>query len=75
MPTISPQLVTFLKALGMVAIIAILTYLSDASHFNGFVGPGVGAILAIVASTLETHLKQGTDTALFGTVKVSCTPS
>lgn len=61
----------------MVAIIAILTYLADATHTNALVGSGLGAIIAVIASTIETDLKQGTSTALFGTVRVkpSSTPS
>lgn len=77
MPTISPQLVSFLKSIGIVIIFAVLTYVSDTSHLSDLIGVPFAGLVAAFASWLETDLKQGTNTALFGTVcvKPSSTPS
>lgn len=74
MPTISPQLVSVIKSLGVVIIFAVLTWLSDAGHISVLVGGPIAGLVAAVASWLETDLKQGTNTALFGSVKVSSQP-
>lgn len=75
MPKLSPQLISFIKAIGILMIFTLLTFLGDASHLNGIVSPAVAGLIAAIASWLETDIKQNTGNALFGAAKVSSTPS
>lgn len=75
MPTISPQTVSVIKTLGVLIIFTVLTFFADASHLSGIVSAPVAGLIAALASWAETDMKQGTDKALFGMVRVSSLPS
>lgn len=65
-------LISFVKTVGAVALVAVLTYLSSTANLTGIVPAGIATIIAGLASAFETYLKQqsGNTTALFGAVNV-----
>lgn len=62
----------FIKAIGVVVIMGVLSYVGDAAHLNGLVSPIIASLIAALAASLESHLKDesGNTKALFGAVKV-----
>lgn len=73
---LSPAQVSFIKSIGIVLIFSTLTYVGNADNLSGVVSMPIAALIAALASWLETQLKTGTSTALFGAVRTtSYTPS
>ena len=71
---LTPAIIGFIKGLGIVALLAILSFLGDASHFTGVINnPYVISIIVALVSAFESSLKAKSDntTALFGAVKIS----
>jgi hypothetical protein len=70
MPKISIAQAGFLKGVFIVAVLAVVSYLSDATHLTGIVTPAIATIAAGLFSSLESYLKaqSGNTTALFGAV-------
>lgn len=68
----NPTIIGFIKQLGGVVLFALLTYLGDASHFNGVVSPVIAAIITALVASYESYLKAKSNntTALFGSVYV-----
>lgn len=68
MNTISPAVLGFLRALGTVALTAVLTYLGDATHLNGIVSGGIATLIAAIALGIEHNIESNSGKALFGSV-------
>lgn len=66
--TLTPAQLGALRGLAVIVLMAVLTWLGDASHLNGILSAGAASLIAILASSLEQHLASGTGTALFGAV-------
>jgi hypothetical protein len=66
----NPATLGFVRALGTVAVVAVLSYLGDAAHLNGIVSESVAAIIAALALGLEHSIEEKTGNGLFGAVKV-----
>lgn len=64
--TLSPAQIGALRALGVTIIIAILTFLGDATNLNAFVGPTAGSIVAMLALSFEHYIESNGGGALFG---------
>lgn len=72
MINLSPAQISFIKALGVVALVSVLSFLGDASHFTGVLNPILAAVIAALAASFEAKLRSnsGDTTALFGAVNV-----
>lgn len=69
----SPAWLGFLKAIGIVIITAVLSYLGNVANLNGVLSPLLATLLAALAASLESHIKDQTGLAFFGSVKVKPT--
>lgn len=67
--TLTPSQISFIKGIGIVVVVSILTYLGDAAHLNGIVSPVIATLIAALASSYEAHLREQTGAALFGAVR------
>lgn len=65
----SPSVIGFLRALGVVILTAVLSYLGDASHLNGVVSTSIAALISAIALGLEHSIEEKKGTALFGAVR------
>ncbi len=72
MITLSPGATGFIKGILGVLVIAVVSYLSDASHLSGILSVGAATIVAGLFSGVESSLKaqSGNTTALFGAIKL-----
>ena len=59
-----------LKGLLFVVVMAVLTFLGDATHLQGIFSPEVNSVISMVALAIENSLaaKSGS-TAMFGAIK------
>ena len=64
----SPAILGALRALLAAIIMAVVTWLANSANLNGVVAPAIGAIVSMVALSIEHYMASGTTTALFGTV-------
>lgn len=71
--TMSPAVAGFIKGVGLVVVVAVVSYLADAAHLTGVLNPTLATIAAGVFSAIESSLKasSGGTTALFGAVRLS----
>lgn len=67
--TLSPAIIGFLRGLGMVALLAVLTYLGNAANLTGIVTPVLATLIASAALAFENSLTAKTGNALLGAVK------
>lgn len=69
----SPQLwqgvLGVIRGAGFVAIVAVLTYLGDASHLQGILNPETASFVGVAALAIEHWLEGKTGNALFGAVR------
>ena len=65
---LSPAWAGFIKGLLIVVIAAVATFFADSANLSGIVGPSIAAVVAAVASAVESSMKakSGGTTALFG---------
>ena len=63
----SQALIGFLRAIGLVVLLAVLAFLANATNLSGLVNPTVGSLIAVIALTLE-HAFSPAGTALMGSV-------
>lgn len=61
-------IIGFLRALGIVIITAVLSYLGSADHLS-FLSPAVAALIAGLAGALEAVIQGQTGRALLGAVR------
>jgi hypothetical protein len=63
----------FLKQVVMVAIMAVIVYLSDATNLQGVLSPTFAVLVASLFSGLESSIKaeSGGTKALFGAITVA----
>lgn len=70
---ISPKVLGFLRAVVSVAVwsaaVSVLSFFSDATHFNGLLNDSLAALVAGLASMLEHQLEAKNGNALFGAVR------
>jgi hypothetical protein len=64
----SPAVLGALRGLLAAIIMAVVTWLANSANLNGVVAPAIGAIVSMVALSIEHAMASGTTTALFGTV-------
>lgn len=71
----SPGILGAIRTAGSLAIwaalMAILTYFSDATHLDVFMNEGVAAIVAASIGAFEHSIEGSTGKALFGAVRTS----
>jgi uncharacterized membrane protein len=67
---ISPALALMLKGLGLTVLLAVLAFFSNAANLNGVLPEVVVGIIALVASRIESTIKEGSGKALFGAARV-----
>lgn len=67
--TLSPAVIGFIRGLGMVALLAVLTYLGNAANLTGIVTPVLATLIASGALAFENSLTAKTGNALLGAVK------
>jgi hypothetical protein len=65
----SPALLGFLRGIAFALIVAVLTFVGDASHLTGLLNPESASVLAALALALEHVVEAKTGSALFGTVQ------
>lgn len=65
----SPALLGALRGLGMVVVIAILSYVGDATNIAFIDNPVVESIIVTVALAIEHAIEAKKGKALFGAVK------
>jgi hypothetical protein len=66
----NPATLGFVRALGTVALVAVLSYLGDAAHLSGIVSDSLATVIAALALGLEHSIESQTGNGLFGAVKV-----
>ena len=68
----NPKILGAIKVLGGIAlwaaVNAVLVYLSDATHLNGYVNTTLALLIAAVAGAIENNIQSKTGNALFGAV-------
>lgn len=70
MITINSQaLLGFLRGVGVVAVVAILSYASNTSHIAFLGNPWLETIIASIALATEHKISEKTGSALFGAVR------
>lgn len=69
----NPTIIGFVKAIGVVALAAVVSYLADSAHLTGVLNPVIATVVAALAASFESYLKadSGNTTALFGTVNIT----
>lgn len=65
----NPALLGALRGLGLVVLVAVLTYVGDASHLTFISNPWIEALIASAALALEHQIEDKTGKALFGAAK------
>ncbi len=65
----SPALLGFIRGLGTIILMAVLTYLGDASHLNGIVSALGATLISGIALSIEHSIEGVTGNALFGAVR------
>lgn len=65
----SPALLGILRGVGFAAILAVLSYLGDATHLALLGNPFIETAIATIALAFEHGLENKTGKALFGAVK------
>lgn len=66
----NPATLGFLRAIGTVVLMSVLTYLGDASHLNGILSATLATVISAFALAIEHSIAATTGTALFGAVTV-----
>ena len=69
----SPALLGAVRALGVVLLMAALTWLGDATNLSGIFNPTVNAVISMLALAIEHSLAAGSGTAMFGTIRTGGT--
>jgi hypothetical protein len=65
----SPAILGALRGLLAAIIMAVVTWLANSANLNGVVAPAIGAIVSMVALSIEHYMASGSTTALFGAVR------
>ena len=70
---LSPAVLGFIKAIGVIILVSVLSYLGNAANLTGVINnPVIISVIVALASAWESKLKAqtGNSVALFGTVGV-----
>lgn len=65
----NPAILGLIRGIGVAILMAVLTYLGDASHLNGILSGSLAAIISGVALMIEHSIENSTGNALFGAVR------
>ncbi len=65
----SPAILGFVRGLGLVAIIAILSYAGDITNLGFLANPWLETLVASIAMSIEQSIEAKTGRVLLGTVK------
>lgn len=65
----NPSTLGLIRGLGIAVLMAVLTYVGDASHLSGVLSTSIAAIVSAVALMVEHSIEGSTGKALFGTVR------
>lgn len=65
----SPALLGILRGVGFTTVIAILSYLGDATHLAALANPFIETTIATLALAAEHYFEGKSGKALFGAVK------
>jgi len=71
--TLTPAQNGFIKGLGLVVVLSVASYFEDTAHLTGVLNPILATLVAALASSLESHIKDQTGRGLMGAVKVDRT--
>ena len=63
-----PKLIGFLQALGLAIILALLSFLANATNLQGLVNPEMATLVAAVALAIENSINAKSGKSLFGLV-------
>lgn len=69
--TLTPVQNGFLKGLAIVVLTAAVSFLGDAANLAPLIGNSAALIIAGLASSLESHIKDQTGKGLMGAVRIS----
>lgn len=67
----SQALLGFLRSIGVVIVIAVLSYIGDASHISFLGNPYFETLIASIALAIEHKIEEKSGRALFGVVKTN----
>lgn len=70
MRTLTPAQNGLLKGLLIVVLAALASYFSDAANLTPLVGNSIATLVAMVASAVESHIRDKSGQGLFGAVGV-----
>lgn len=65
----NPSTLGFIRAIGVVVLVSVLTYLGDASHLSGIASEGLATLIAALALAVEHAIENSSGNALFGAVR------
>lgn len=65
----NPLVIGFLRGLGLAVLVAVLAFISDASHLAFLGNPLFETLIASAALALEHKFEDNTGKALFGAIK------
>ncbi len=68
---LNPAVLGMIRGLGVAVLMAVLTYLGDATHLQGILNPQVAAILAAIVLGIEHNMEANGSGSLFGAAKRS----
>lgn len=68
--TLTPAQNGFIKGVGLAVLSAVVAYVSDPSHLT-FLSSGIALVVAGIASSFESHIKDQTGRGLMGAVKIN----
>ena len=66
---ISPAWEGALRGFGLVVLVAVLGWLSNAANLNGVASTSVVTIITVIAAAIENSIKAGGNGAMFGMIK------
>jgi hypothetical protein len=66
----SPALLGFLRGTGFALLVALLSYIGDATNLSGVLNPATASVIAALALAVEHAIEAKTGNALFGAATV-----
>lgn len=69
---LNPTQAGFIKGLGTVVVLAVVSYLASAAHLEGVLNPTLAALAASIFAAIESSLKAKSngEKGLFGAVSI-----
>jgi hypothetical protein len=66
----SPSLLGFIRGIAFAVVVAVLSFIGDATHLTGILNPETAAFVAALALAIEHGIEAKTGNALFGAATV-----